>query len=155
MATPLSQTIYDKRYEISGFAIEKTAKLMKLSFSRILLMHPEIDITVDQWIIIQLLFKHKELSQQELSDLAFKDAPTITRMIDLMALKKLVNRNPDPSDRRKFLISLTEEGHHLYNLVDPIVREFRFEAYAGIADEELILLDNIMQKIFLNLSKQN
>ncbi|MBK9736020.1 MAG: MarR family transcriptional regulator [Saprospiraceae bacterium] len=155
MAFPTAQRSIQKRYEVSGFAIEKTVKLMKLSFSRILLLHPEIDITVDQWIIIQLLHKHTSLSQQELSDLAFKDAPTITRMIDLMVQKNLATRNPDSNDRRKFIISLTNQGIFMYKQVSPVVNEFRAEAYADISNEELATLEKIMNKIFLNLSKQN
>ena len=155
MSFSTAQSSNNKRFEVSGFTIEKTVKLMKLSFSRILLLHPEIDITVDQWIIIQLLHRHTTLSQQELSDLAFKDAPTITRMIDLMVQKNLATRSPDLSDRRKFIISLTNQGLAMYTQVSPVVNEFRAEAYADISNDELATLEKIMNKIFLNLSKQN
>ncbi|MBC7885740.1 MAG: MarR family transcriptional regulator [Saprospiraceae bacterium] len=144
-----------KQPEISGFTMEKTVKLMKLSFSRILMMHPEIDITVDQWIIIQLLFKHKNLSQQQLAELSFKDAPTVTRIIDILVNKDIVLRETDNSDRRKFSILLTESGHCIYQMVIPILDEFRREAYAGIPHTDLIVLEGIMNKIFENLSKQN
>ncbi len=152
---PSSPSSSTKRYEVSGFSIEKTAKLMKLSFSRLLLMHPEIDITVDQWVIIQLLFRHTSLSQQEVSELACKDAPTVTRMIDLLVIKALVTREPHPSDRRKFVISLTSAGNEMYHQVKPILIEFREEAYDGISDDELSVLEQTMHKIFINLSKQN
>ncbi len=145
----------DKRYEISGFVLEKTVKLMKLSFSRILLLHPEIDITVDQWVIIQLVNKHETLSQQELSELSFKDAPTITRMIDLLVSKEILLRNPDPNDRRKYLITLTTQGEAIFEEVHPLVQEFRTEAYAGISSDELKSLEKISNKIFENLSKPN
>jgi DNA-binding MarR family transcriptional regulator len=144
-----------KRYEVSGYSLEKTAKLMKLSFSRLLHMHPEIDITVDQWVILQLVFKYREISQQELCDLAFKDAPTVTRIIDLLASKSLVTREAHPSDRRKFIITITEAGLAMHNQVKPILTEFRLEAYDGITDQELETLEHIMSKIFVNLSKQN
>jgi DNA-binding MarR family transcriptional regulator len=144
-----------KRYEVSGYSLEKTAKLMKLSFSRLLLMHPEVDITVDQWVILQLVNKYKQISQQELCDLAFKDAPTVTRIIDLLVHKSLVLREAHPSDRRKFIIKITDAGLAIYNQVRPILTEFRQEAYDGITDDELALLEQTMHKIFLNLSKQN
>ena len=41
-----------KRQEAFGFAMEKTVKMMRLTFNRLLLLHPEADITVDQWILI-------------------------------------------------------------------------------------------------------
>jgi DNA-binding MarR family transcriptional regulator len=144
-----------KRYEISGLVMEKTIKLMRLSFSRILLLHPEIDVTIDQWIIIQLLYKHSQLNQQELSELAFKDAPTVTRMIDLLVTKGIVIREADTNDRRKFIISLTASGSDTYHKVLPLLLEFRTEAYEGITTEELKTLEKIMNKIFENLSNQN
>jgi len=144
-----------KQPEVSGFAIEKTVKLMKLSFSRILMMHPEIDITVDQWIIIQLLFKHSNLSQQQLAELSFKDAPTVTRIIDILVNKDIVRRDTDQNDRRKFSVLLTEHGISTYKMVIPLLQEFRREAYADIAHQDLIALEATMNKIFQNLSKQN
>jgi DNA-binding MarR family transcriptional regulator len=145
----------EKRYEMSGLLIEKTAKLIKLSFARLLMMHPEIDITVDQWVVVQLLFKHKKLSQQELAELSFKDAPTITRIIDLLENKGYLNRNPDSTDRRKFLVSLTDQGREIYHQIFPILLEFRSESYLGLNNHDLETLENILTKIFNNLSKPN
>lgn len=153
---PLEAIIHKiKQPEVSGYTIEKTVKLMKLSFSRILMLHPEIDITVDQWIIIQLLYKHQNLSQQQLAELSFKDAPTVTRIIDILVNKDIVRRDADHQDRRKFSILLTENGLTTYKMVIPLLDEFRKEAYADIAHKDLIALEETMNKIFQNLSKQN
>lgn len=145
----------DGRLEMSGFTLERTVKLMKLSFSRILLLHPETDITVDQWVVINMLYKHNALSQQELGELCFKDAPTITRMIDLLVSKSLVSRTHDINDRRRFIIRLTDQGMSIYHFIYPLVREFRSEAYDGLSNEDLAHLDRSLNKIFENLSKQN
>jgi len=145
----------EKKPEISGFTLEKTVKLMKLTFSRMLLLHPDIDITVDQWVVVHILYRHKILSQQELGELTFKDAPTITRMIDLLVFKGLVTRKVDEKDRRKFMITLTDEGLLKYKCIEPIVQEFRAEAYEGVSGEELITLERTLNKIFQNLAKQN
>ena len=150
-----SQVSIEKKHEISGFTLEKTVKLMKIKFSRILLMHQEVDVTVDQWVVMHILCKHQQLSQQELGELTFKDAPTITRIIDLLVQKGLVIRSTDEKDRRRFMIKLTIEGIEKYRFIEPIVQEFRAEAYAGISVDELLMLQNTLNKIFVNLSKQN
>lgn len=144
-----------KSEEVSGYTLERTAKLMKLTFSRILLLHPDIDITVDQWVIIQLLVKHSALSQQEIGELALKDAPTITRMLDLLEVKGIVARTADKSDKRKYKISLTQLGKTKHQFILPLVQEFRNEAFTGISHQELVNLENILRKIFDNLYKQN
>jgi DNA-binding MarR family transcriptional regulator len=155
MIEPYLQLSSTKKVEITGFTLEKTVKMMKLSLSRILLLHPEIDITVDQWVVLYLLQKHDTLSQQELGDLAFKDAPTITRMLDLLESKKVISRRPDKKDKRKYKIALTQVGKEKFESIQPIVQSFRAEAYDGLSDEELTLLENTLKKIFENLSKQN
>lgn len=144
---------YSRKTEVSGLTLERTVKLMKLSFSRILLNLPELDVTVDQWVVLQLLAQKGSLSQFEIGDLAFKDAPTITRMIDLMATKNYVLRELDEEDKRKFKISLTDEGHSKYQLIKPIVQEFRARAYDGLTQKDLHVLDKTLNKIFDNLSK--
>lgn len=155
MANIAEKKVSDRKIEMSGLLIEKTARLFKLSFARLLMLHPEIDITVDQWVIIQLLYKHKTLSQQDIAELAFKDAPTVTRMIDLLENKLYLKRNPDPADRRKFIISLSTHGEAMYHMVLPIMQEFRLESYAGLTNEDLSALEYILNKIFSNLSKSN
>ena len=143
------------RQEALGFTMEKTVKLMKQTFNKILLLHQEIDITVDQWVLINILHKYGALSQQELGVLTFKDAPTITRMIDLLVQKELIQRKEDESDRRKFSICLTENGINTYILIEPIVQEFRSDAYIDISDDELDIMDKTMKKIYNNLTKHN
>lgn len=144
-----------QKAEFSGFRLEKTVKLMKLTLSRLLSQHPELDTTVDQWVIMYLLEKYIVLSQQEIGDYAFKDAPTITRMIDLMESKSLVVRIPDITDKRRLMIQLTPTGKNKFHLMQPIVNAFREEAYVGLSDEQINVLDSTLNIIFNNLSKIN
>ncbi len=153
MQTILSDTPTKKT--LPGFHLEKTAKLMKLILSRNLLSSPEIDLTVDQWVIMHLIDEHKTLSQQQLGELALKDAPTITRMLDLMETRKLIVRAPDKSDKRKFQIRLTSIGKEKYLTATPIIHSFRSDAYKGLTSEELIHLENMLNTIFNNLTKLN
>ncbi|MCZ2101665.1 MAG: MarR family transcriptional regulator [Chitinophagales bacterium] len=137
----------------SGFRIEKTVKLMKLTLSRLFSQHPELDTTVDQWVIMYLLNQHELLSQQEIAEHAFKDAPTVTRMIDLMEAKNLVQRLQDASDKRRLMIRLTALGKEKFMLMEPIVEDFRAAAYDGLEEAQLLQLDKTLNIIFNNLSK--
>lgn len=151
-------SILDKRLhkaELSGFKLEKTVKLMKLTLSRLLSQYPELDITVDQWVIMYSLDKNEYLSQQEIAESAFKDAPTVTRMLDLMEARNLVSRLQDNLDKRRFMIQLTLVGKEKLTLMEPIVKAFREDAYEGMTDDQLVFLDNTLNIIFNNLSKIN
>ena len=53
-----------------------------------------IDLTVDQWLVLNHAFQNEGISQIELCDLVYKDAATLTRIIDLLAKKQLEYMSP-------------------------------------------------------------
>ncbi len=140
-----------RKTEISGFIIERTAKRMKQSFKSIL-KEKDAGITVDQWVVLQELKKEDGLSQFEIAIRTYKDAPTVTRIIDLLCKKQLLERLPDPKDRRKFKIFLTKAGKAKIKEILPLVESFRKEAWNGLSDKEMNQLSTILNTIFKNLT---
>ena len=132
--------------------MERTTKRMKQYFQRIL-AEAEAGITVDQWVILQQLDQQDGRSQLELARATFKDAPTVTRIIDLLSQKKLVERTPDPEDRRRFCICLTRAGREKIRTVLPLVINFRQAAWAGLSDDQIDQLVATLNIIFDNLAE--
>lgn len=138
-------------FDISAYLIERTAKRMKLSFSRILNEHDHIDVTVDQWVIMQILHKERCLSQMQLADKSNKDAPTITRILDILVKKGYAERITSSVDRRRFDVVPTEKGEHLVNDIYPLVYNFRKVIYGGLSNDELKKLEEAMLRIESNI----
>ena len=86
-----------RKGEVWGFIIERTAKRMKQAFKREL-NAASVGVTVDQWIILQFLNDRDGSSQFEIAKETYKDAPTVTRIIDLLCKKGLICRKADPTD---------------------------------------------------------
>ncbi len=141
----------DKKAEQSGFILERTAKRMKQHIQQ-QLAAAAADITVDQWILMQELEKTPGVSQLELARATFKDAPTVTRIIDLLCAKGLATRTPDPNDRRRFIIQLTSAGRQKIEAVLPIVKAARLKAWAGLDDRQMDQLTEILNRVFENLN---
>lgn len=59
----------------------------------------------------------------QLADAVFVEGPTLTKMIDRMILESLVLRAPDPTDRRRVIIHLTERGRILHRRLSGIARK--------------------------------
>jgi DNA-binding MarR family transcriptional regulator len=154
MAQAVAHKSMDKQSELSGFILERTAKRMKQFFQQRLLAE-EAGITIDQWVVLQVLDKKEGLSQLEIARATFKDAPTITRIIDLLCQKGLTRRVTDPKDRRRFKIQLTEEGHEKIQRVLPIIRNARRQAWEGLQNEEIDQLVGVLNKVFENLSSED
>ena len=140
----------DKKSALSGFVIERTAKRMKQAAQQYFHL-AGIDLTVDQWVLMQELHRCDGQGQNDLARKTFKDAPTVTRIIDILCKKGLTERTTDPDDRRKFNIFLTPAGKKLIVDAIPVIKQFRLQAYASLSDDELDLLNGILDRIFHNL----
>ena len=110
------------------------------------------DLTVDQWVIIDHLYRNPGISQNTLSEMTTKDAPTVTRIIDLLSQKGLTERRTD-TDRRKFLVYLTEAGEAKYGEVLPVVSAMRRKGWGALSDDDYQQFVRIMDSIYTNVSE--
>ena len=137
----------DKKSMISAFILERTAKRMKHFFQQELAVS-HADITIDQWIILQELEQEDGQSQLALATSSFKDAPTVTRIIDLLSKKGLVERHTDEADRRRFRVRLTGKGKAKVEKVLPVIQQARSKAWSCLDEEEMDGLVKSLNKVF-------
>jgi DNA-binding MarR family transcriptional regulator len=109
------------------------------------------EITTEQWMILNRLFEEPVINQKELSERTLKDQGSLTRTLDRMENKGLVKRQINPTDRRSFLIYLTNEGYALRNRIVPIAVECIEDAVKGFTEEEVDTLVALLKKLILNL----
>lgn len=138
---------------LQGYLIEQTAKHMKQGFAREL-SALNLDITVDQWIILDTLSEEDHLSQLQIAQATKKDAPTITRILDLLEKKAVLIRKADTTDRRKFVISLTAKGKKIIQKIKPVSLRYRNSCYHGISQKDMATLKNILETISNNLKNK-
>lgn len=134
-----------------GFVLESTAKKIKLSLQR-KFNEIKVDITVDQWVVLLELHQHGIQNQVELCEHCTKDAPTITRIIELLVKKELVTRESCQIDRRRYNISLSKKGKVLVQKLLPLIIEFRKQGWNGLTEKDIIHIERITKKIQENLS---
>lgn len=134
-----------------GFILESTAKKIKLELQRKFNEH-EVDITVDQWVVLFELHQHGTQNQVSLCEHCAKDAPTITRIIELLVKKELIVREACTNDRRKYNISLSKKGKALIQRLLPIVIEFRIQGWHNLNEKDIMHIERITKKIQDNLS---
>ncbi len=74
-----------------GTLIDRTLRIIKLNFIQGF-KDAGIDLTPEQWVIIDRLHQQNGISQTELANGSFKNAPTVSRIIDLLCKKGLTER---------------------------------------------------------------
>lgn len=78
-------------------------------------------IPIEQYRILASLSRRDGRAMGELAAEVFVDSPTLTKIVDRMVANADVFRAPDPHDRRKVLIFLSEKGRAGIEALRPLV----------------------------------
>lgn len=106
-----------------------------------------VDLTPEQWVLLDQLRIAGASSQTELANGTFKDAPTVSRIIDKLAKKKLAERKRFPNDRRRYMVQLTSEGERIHDLLIPKVEGLRVQTWSGMTEEDYETFTSLLQQI--------
>ena len=90
--------------------------------------------TIDQWRVLNLLADDAGHTMTELADYALLPAPTATKLIDRLVGDNLVYRHPDPTDRRRVLVHLTDRGRAKQRQAAEIVTRVQEELLVNLED---------------------
>ena len=108
------------------------------------------DLTVDQWVLFDNIHREPGISQNQLVALTGKDAPTITRIIDLLEKKELVERKSSILDKRKFNLFVTEKGKDVYCHAVEIVSSIRKKGWGDMKEQDYKNFVRIVDSIYKN-----
>lgn len=136
-----------------GVYIDRTYKVVRQDLIN-RFKNAQLDITPEQFVILSKL-EGTEMSQTDLASDSFKDKPTVSRILDLLVKKGFVTRQQDPSDGRRYIVSLTDEGNTLLSEAKPHVYESREKGWKNLAESEYEQLKVLLDKIFSNYTNGN
>jgi len=139
----------EKITEVVFYTIEEAIKSYR-KFAQKRITEQGLDITIDQWLVLKSLDTNKDLPQNQLADLVFKDVASVTRIIDLLVRKEYLVRSMHSDDRRRFVLEITEKGRDVITRAGSIVNENRSIALNGIADNDINQVQTLLRKIIQN-----
>lgn len=96
-----------------------------------------INLQLEQLPLIMIL-QRKSLSQRELSDMTMRDKSSILRSINALEKKALVEVQKDKDDKRKNIVSLTEEGISLAKSIRTLMKRAEDEVLSVFSSQERI-----------------
>lgn len=82
----------------------------------------EEGVPLDQWRILRVLHESDGLTMRALADSVTLNRPTMTKVVDKLVADALAYRVPDPKDRRKVRIFLSDQGRALFREQNDLVR---------------------------------
>ena len=83
----------------------------------------DLDVTYEMVQVLAVLWRENEVNQQEIADSVQKSKASVTPLIDNLCKRGLVERIPDPNDRRNNKINVTQKGREYQSKLEPIQEE--------------------------------
>lgn len=135
--------------EIAVYVNILNSRIKKSFFDR--LQKNGINVTPEQYLVLDILWEKQSLSQQNIADIIQKDKNSVTKIIDSLEKKNLVNRVVDKKDRRINKIELTQEGLALEKITTEVAINFMNDTVKDIDNQDLDKFVEVMRKLKDNL----
>lgn len=134
-----------------GTMLSHVARLMRRSFDE---RARAIGVTRPQSHVLAVLSRHEGINQGALAEILEVEPITAGRMIDRLQDGELVERRPDPDDRRAWKLHLTPRGEELLDKLRPFALATYDVALDGIGEAERGELMVMLERIRANLSRK-
>jgi MarR family transcriptional regulator for hemolysin len=131
------------------FEIAETAHGMRRAFDR---RASSLGVTRAQWKVLFSLTRAPGLRQVELAEKLDVEPITLSRIIDRLEEAALVERAPDPADRRAWRLQVTEKAKPLVAKLKDLGSELVGEAFDGIERSELERVRSVLAQVRQNLA---
>ena len=110
-----------------------------------------INLTPEQYLVMDILWDQGTLSQQAIADIIQKDKNSVTKFIDSLEKKGLVSRVVNKNDRRINNIIVSEEGLKLKDKTTEVAINMMQNVLADISEDDLLIFDKVMNQIKSNI----
>lgn len=107
------------------------------------------DLSLAQWVILSALWKRDGLSVADLASFTGNNAPAISRILDRMEQKALVQRRASPADRRATHVFLCDGGEALRPLCS-FWKQVNAALLEGFSEEEAAALFSLLARAEAN-----
>ena len=111
--------------------------------------------TQGQWRVLSQLDRNQGISQAGLADILDMQPIAVSRVLDRMESNGLVERQPDPQDRRALQLFLTPAARPMLDILRGIGEELRTIAIGELNDKEQEVLVAMLGRMRRRLEESN
>lgn len=111
-----------------------------------------VPLTPEQFMLIDLLWNHGEMSQQQLADMMHKDKNSVTKLVDAIERKGFVVRRQNKNDRRSNTLVLTDKANQLKPGAKQKGISILDQMLEGINENELRMFLETLRKLNVNMN---
>jgi MarR family transcriptional regulator for hemolysin len=113
----------------------------------------DLNMSQARWVALYWLGQHPEgISQAALADLSAVEPPTLLRVVDQLEQQGLIERRPEPNDRRIKRLCLTEAAIPVVEAIGVIAEDMRQEVMGDITLDEFHNAMSVLRRIRTRLA---
>ena len=132
-----------------GFLLGDVSRLVRKRFDE---RARALELTRAQWRVLAQLRRREGINQRELADILEIENITLTRHIDRLEAKGLIERRLDPNDRRARCLYLKRKTDAVLDKLRALSERTRQEALHGISEQDAEGLIDLLLKIKSNMT---
>jgi DNA-binding MarR family transcriptional regulator len=106
-----------------------------------------LNVTPVQGMLLNFLSEEDRVTSNHLGERTQLDSATLTGIIDRLEAVQLVERKPNPVDRRAILLCLTEKGRTLALRLRKIMEKANREFLSALNDDEEGIFRSLLQRV--------
>lgn len=115
----------------------------------------KFELSVTEWRIMAVLGEFPGLSGEEVSLKTQIEKSMLSRAIQKLLKRNLIERSIDSSDRRKQILTLSSEGKKIYQQVVPMSLQYETELLQCFNSEEQQQFSQLVDRLYKHANKMN
>lgn len=132
-----------------AWELGETSRLMRRLFNR---RASALGVTSAQWRVMFWLGRQPGSKQVELAERLDVEPITAGRTIDRLEEAGLVERRPDPEDRRAWRLYLTEQAEPMVTRLRAVAEDVLAEVFQGVDEKEIAALRGTLERLRDNVT---
>ncbi len=93
-------------------------------------------VSIPEWRVIAILGRYPGLSAVEVADRTLMDKVAVSRAVTRLIKNGRIDRQFADADRRRSILTLSEDGQQVHNEIAPLALQFERELLQDISDED-------------------
>ena len=113
-----------------------------------------LGISYDQWMVINSIYKKQGVTQIFVAEQTRKEPASVSRILNLLESKELIQRVPDRNNKRAKRLYLTPKGDDIHHKATRLFNTIAKDGFNGVYEQEINLFVRILDKIQSNFSPE-
>ena len=139
------------REESLGYQVNHLARLLAQALAARIASY---GVVPGQFAQLLVLFEEDGLTQRELCDRVRIEQATMAKTLQRMQRDGLVRCDPDPDDRRRIRVYLTDSARVMQDDLEAAARSVNAAAAHGLTDAELVTYLDLTTRLISNLQAE-